>query len=1216
MSWESDISPKILARGKLYYKQGRVIDLKLQRNIWVAKVQGSRVYTVKVMVNDEREEFSVTCTCPYWDGDGCKHLVATLYAIEKQKAGGTSKNQPSKPKFITPFQQKEGYSYFNLAHMTRQLKFLSSDWENAQKLVENEQIEHAVFVTEYPKYAISPQLCGRYIATYFKPYPVTVRIGFTQDVITDAKCECERCNHIYNQYYSNSSKYSSLCVHEMAALILMDTYIREHNPGDATDKNGDQMLQSIRKQLSVQKPALPQATPQTAFLEPRAEYSHQTGLTLSFRVGDTRGYMVRNLTDLVSCVEDRQVYALGKSGGLDFKNCVFAEKSQEYFDMIRQGVAQGKREQARLEANDVNHPTQALVKAKLPLQGRLLDQFYTMAQGEKIPFANENADLPGNAILAVQEGAPRIPLFIYPNTDEQGVFQGVHVNGAMPVLLDGLDHCYFVEGSALYRLAPEKVPILNSLSLASVSGRLSFKVGRNNLTDFYHTVLPALGDMVEVTEESPEVIERFLPPTAEITYYLDAENDDVTCQIAAKYGNAVYQVTDLLEKQIQNVSYRDISCERRALDCAQLYFMPSATEKNVLTCDGDEDRIYQLLDHGLRQLMEYGQVHCTDRFNRLKVHRTAKIKMGVSVEDGLMDLTVTSDDLSYEDLLALLFSYKRKKKYHRLKNGDFLRLENTGLQELAELMESMHLSPKEFARGKMHIPLYRSLYLDKKLEDIEAVTADRDKAFKQLMKDFKTVEDSDFEVPEKLRSVLRGYQTYGYRWLRTLIQYGFGGILADEMGLGKTLQVISALYALKLEGQGGPSLVVAPASLVYNWLAEFARFAPDMQVRTLTGTKAERRLLLQSYQKWDVLITSYDLLKRDIDLYDGLVFHCQILDEAQYIKNHGTTAAKSVKVVAARHRLAMTGTPIENRLSELWSIFDYLMPGFLYPYESFRKELELPITKNRDADKSARLRQMVQPFILRRLKKDVLKDLPDKMEEVRYLQMEKKQQQVYDGQVVRMKNLVSGQTEQEFRTGKLEILAELTRIRQICCDPSLLLENYDGESAKRQGCMELIQSAISGEHRMLVFSQFTSMLELLEQDLNAQGIAYYTITGATPKQERIRLVNAFNSDNTPVFLISLKAGGVGLNLTGADVVIHYDPWWNLAVQNQATDRAHRIGQTKVVSVYKLITKGTIEEKILHLQESKKDLADEILKGESGGLMSMSREELLQLFDAP
>ena len=511
--------------------------------------------------------------------------------------------------------------------------------------------------------------------------------------------------------------------------------------------------------------------------------------------------------------------------------------------------------------------------------------------------------------------------------------------------------------------------------------------------------------------------------------------------------------------------------------------------------------------------MTLGEVNSTDRFKRLSIRRMPKVSVGVSMESGLMDLSITLDDMTREELLEVLKSYRRKKKYFRLKNGDFVNIEEDSVEILGQMMDALHLSPKEFVQGKMQLPVYRALYLDKMLEQSSGIYLKRDSHFRKLVKDFKTVTDSDYEVPETLQDTMRQYQTEGYKWLRTVESGGFGGILADDMGLGKTLQMIAVFLAWKREGQKDTSLVVCPASLVYNWKEELARFAPALNAETLTGTQKERKEKISRYQEWDVLITSYDLLKRDIHEYEGCQFRGQVLDEAQYIKNHTTAAAKAVKLIHSQVRYALTGTPIENRLSELWSIFDYLMPGFLYTYEDFKKNVEMPIVKNQDKHVSDNLRRMTAPFIMRRLKK---------------------------------------------------------------------------------------------------VSQFTSMLELLEQDLKAAHIEWYKITGETAKEKRIELVRDFNEGTVPVFLISLKAGGTGLNLTGADVVIHYDPWWNLAVQNQATDRAHRIGQKNIVTVYKLIAKNSIEEKILEMQEAKKQLADEILSGEMGGLSALTKDELMAL----
>ena len=407
---------------------------------------------------------------------------------------------------------------------------------------------------------------------------------------------------------------------------------------------------------------------------------------------------------------------------------------------------------------------------------------------------------------------------------------------------------------------------------------------------------------------------------------------------------------------------------------------------------------------------------------------------------------------------------------------------------------------------------------------------------------------------------------------------------------------------------------MCPASLVFNWKSEVERFAPVLPVYAAAGGAGERKQLLEQAmrEKKGVIITSYELLRRDIDIYTGMDFACEVIDEAQFIKNHSTQAARAVKQVPAGFRLALTGTPVENRLSELWSIFDYLMPGFLFSYSRFREELETPIVSREDEETAVRLHKMIRPFVLRRLKKDVLTDLPDKIEKPMMAVMEGEQSSLYDAHVQRLIAVLTKQTDQEFAGTQIQVLSELTKLRQICCDPGLLFDGYEGDSAKTRLCMELIRNAAEGGHKVLLFSQFTSMLERLKSALAKEKISYYTLDGSTPKVRRMELVESFNKDDTQVFCISLKAGGTGLNLTAADIVIHFDPWWNVAVQNQATDRAHRIGQRNVVTVYKLIAKGTIEEKITALQEKKKALADSILGGEEMGRASFTREELMEI----
>ena len=733
-------------------------------------------------------------------------------------------------------------------------------------------------------------------------------------------------------------------------------------------------------------------------------------------------------------------------------------------------------------------------------------------------------------------------------------------------------------------------------------------IGTKNLSEFYYRILPSLRDhpFIEVDEE--ENVEEYLPPEAKFDLYLDIDDDFMTCTGTTTYDDHVHDLKPFENSDFPLDIWRDGLQEEKAVNSVEQYFPNYDSKKKQFMQFADEEQIYDLLNTGIRELMEIGNVHGSDAFNRLRIRRTPVMNVGVSLSNNLLDLEVLSRDMEPDELVSVLESYAKKKKFHRLKSGEFISFDqNESLEMLTVLMNSLNISIDEFTDGKLHLPAYRALYLNKMLEEHDSVAAERDRGFRSLVRSFNAVKDSEYDVPEGMGEVLRNYQVYGYKWIRTLADYGFGGILADDMGLGKTIQMIAYIQAQKEAGETKPSLIVCPASVVYNWAEEFSRFAPALKVTPLAGTAAVRNRLFE--EDTDVFVTSYDLLKRDIGNYKNQQFACEVLDEGQYIKNPKAAVSKSVKIINADHRFVLTGTPIENRLSELWSIFDFLMPGFLYTYDRFRQTFETPIAKDKDEAVTERLRKMVSPFILRRLKQDVLKDLPEKMEEVRYAKFEDRQQKVYDGQVVRMKEMIGSSAENE---NKITILAELTRIRQICCDPSLIFDNYDGESAKKDACLQLIESAIDGGHKMLVFSQFTSMLDILKKELDDREIPYYVITGATSKEERMRLVHRFNENDIPVFLISLKAGGTGLNLTGADVVIHYDPWWNLAAQNQATDRAHRIGQQNKVTVYRIIAKDTIEEKILELQEAKKDLSDAILSGETTSLGQLSREELLEL----
>ena len=581
---------------------------------------------------------------------------------------------------------------------------------------------------------------------------------------------------------------------------------------------------------------------------------------------------------------------------------------------------------------------------------------------------------------------------------------------------------------------------------------------------------------------------------------------------------------------------------------------------------------------------------------------------------------MASNQFNKEELAEIFSSYDRKKKYHRLKNGAFI----TFNEEQKQVMSAISDVMKNYADKKnpdtIKMPLFRALYLDELLAEKESVELKKNREYRKLIGKMRSYENGDYEVPQSLEAVLREYQRDGFYWIKTLKENGFGGILADDMGLGKTLQILAFLLSEKEQGKVGDelrTLIVAPASLVYNWKKEVERFTPQLSVCVMAGTAHERKELIKNQtSNVDVWITSYDLLKRDIELYQDIVFANEIIDEAQYIKNQTTHAAKSVRLVNSSFRMALTGTPMENRLSELWSIFDYLMPGFLYGYTRFRSEIETPIVSDKDEDAMKRLRAMIHPFILRRLKKDVLKELPEKQEEIVTVALSGEQKKLYQAHSQRLKMFLEDQNDEDFAQNKLQILAELTKLRQLCCGPELLLENYKGENAKLETCIELITQAIAGGHKILLFSQFTSMLDLIGEELKKAKIDYYRIDGSVKKEARMEMVEQFQNlqNQVSVFCISLKAGGTGLNLTAADIVIHYDPWWNKAAQDQATDRAHRIGQKHAINVYQLIAEETIEQKICELQQVKEDLAEEVLSGEGISSTQFNKDEIMNLLE--
>ena len=961
-------------------------------------------------------------------------------------------------------------------------------------------------------------------------------------------------------------------------------------------------------------------------LEPFLECTSQY-ITVEFKIGTGKTkYVLKDVFEFVGMVERGQMYSYGKKLQFQHLTEAFEPVSQGLIDFLKSWVKEngsryvqysyghgygnnygGSYSNSNSYGNSycLGHSSYYPRLRKINLNGSRLEEFLDILKERPV---TANVNMTGERLWRQTDEALTREMKI------TGQKEGIEVEVIPLFGYYGGHHLLTFKDGLIYREKKEDMAEIGDFISCMVQiPEKKFYVERKDVPAFCRELLPVLEKHYRCEKKDFQEADYGVEPVS-FEIYLDApQKDFVTCKVYAVYGDRKYEV---YQKGQENAG-RDVVREMQAGNVVSSYCNAFDEKENAMVISGEEDKIYELLVDGIPRFQQLGEVYVSDALKRFHVVYSGKVEVGVSLSGDLLELTMNSADMSREELAEILSKYDRKKKYFRLKNGSFVNVEDEGIQTLLQLKQSLNLTDKELKREVITTPKYRALYLDSELKEKQNLLAVRNRTFKELIRNMRTIEDNDFEVPASLEEILRKYQRDGFVWLKTICHNGFAGILADDMGLGKTLQVIAFLLSEFLEAKAEDNrrcLIVTPASLVFNWNSEFKRFAPSLPVKMVAGLAPERAEIIHGAQSRDILITSYELLKRDLAEYENVKFFCQIIDEAQYIKNHNTQSAKAVKEIQAGSRFALTGTPIENRLSELWSIFDYLMPGFLYGYQRFRTDIEIPVVQGQDEKSMEKLRKMVRPFILRRLKKDVLTDLPDKLEECMYASMEGEQRKLYSAHVQRIRMMLDKQSDEEFKSAKIQILAELTKLRQLCCNPALLYENYESPSAKTAMCLDLIRNAIEGGHKVLLFSQFTSMLENLQGELKAEKISFYTLTGSTPKEKRLELVERFNGDDTSVFCISLKAGGTGLNLTAADIVIHYDPWWNLAVQNQATDRAHRIGQRNVVSVYKLIMKDTIEENIVKLQERKKELAEQVLSGENVGSGSFTREEMLELLE--
>ena len=947
-------------------------------------------------------------------------------------------------------------------------------------------------------------------------------------------------------------------------------------------------------------------------IEPRLIYKENLKtFRLEVRIGNKQMYKIKNLPDFYTRMVNKENYKYGSK--LEFMHVRenFDEDSQKLLDYVLKYAEIIK----FANESEERYLTNVLDNAYIVVSNSGLDELFDILKGKEVEIYSEYS----TERVQFVDNKPNIKYSLKEKNDTEYELE-TNIDVFNYIIIQGKEYSYLLQDDKLYRCSREYensiIKLLNTFKV-NLTKEIVFK--KDEFAYFYSLVMPLIKYEINLDQIDQDELHKYMPKKLKVKVFLDYNRQNyITADIKFRYDDFEFSPFEQIDQKIP----RNAIEESKALDLFSHSGFMYDQKNNKLVLVRDDD-IYNFLQNDIEKFISNFEVLATERFKTKQIVKPKINSIGIKVENNLLSIDLSNIDIDRTELAEIMRKYKLKKKYHRLKNGEFVELENNdSIDIISKIADGTNINYEELLSGEVKLPIYRGLYLDRILKKNDKIVVKQSEKYKQLIDDVYSRQISDkYKIPNGIKADLREYQQVGYDWLKTLDEYNLGGILADDMGLGKTIQLLSVIMSYvenTPKEEKMPTLVVCPSSLSLNWKEEAAKFTPSLTTLVINGDSKQREKLISSIPKYDITITSYDLLKRDIDLYKkyNYTFRYIIADEAQYIKNNNTQNAKVIKEVNALTRFALTGTPIENSLSELWSIFDFIMPGYLFSYNKFKILFETPISKDEDKSAMEKLKNMIEPFILRRVKENVLTELPEKTITVLNNEMTGDQLKIYLSYMQSAKKQAKEQIEANgIANSQIKILALLMRLRQICCHPGLFLENYEGESSKLNQCMEIIKDAVNGGHKILLFSGYSSMFAYLERELKNENIEYFKLTGQTKVEDRMDLVNKFNNDeNIKVFLISLKAGGTGLNLIGADMVIHYDPWWNLSAENQATDRTYRIGQKRNVQVYKLITKNSIEEKIYNLQEKKAKLADDMLSTKETFISKLSKTEIMNLFE--
>ena len=933
-------------------------------------------------------------------------------------------------------------------------------------------------------------------------------------------------------------------------------------------------------------------------------------LKVEFKIGNEQLTKINNLPDFFERMLNREKYKYNNVLEFIHEENAFEEQSRPLLKFLL------KYAEIIKYANDVNNNYAYYGRNfnvnNVVLSNTGLDELFKILKGKTVEFETKTGE---RKIQFIDE--PIDIKFILEKSDESTYCLTPNIDVYGYDIFYGKNYSYFLIDNKMHKCLPKvENRNLELLEVYKKNYTQSIIFNENNLRNFFAIVVPKIKDNFEIKNIDKEQIEKYMPKDLYVKIYLDYnEKGYIIADVKFCYGNVEFNPIKNVNLEIT----RNAIQENEVLDTfVQTGFMlDSANARLVLAND---EKIYNFLSKEIEDYMKKFEVLVTEDFKKKDIKKIKIKSIGVKIENNLLDINLEDFKFNIYEIKDIINKYKLRKKFYRLKDGTYISLEkNSSLDFLENLTDNIEIEDENVEENSIKLPIYRALYLEKIFKNMPNTNIQKNEYYKNMISQIEDRQiDLSTKIPPKLNAELRTYQKIGYKWLRTLEQYKMGGILADDMGLGKTIQLLAVIlsYVQKNKGNVKPSIIICPSSLALNWYNEIQKFTSTLKALVISGDYLERKRKIEEIGKYQVIITSYDSLKRDIDLYENYCFKYVVADEAQYIKNNNTKNSKAIKTINAETKFALTGTPIENSLSELWSIFDFIMPGYLYKYKKFKELYETPIIKEQNEDVMNKLKKQIEPFVLRRTKGEVLTELPDKTVTILNNEMSEEQYNIYMSYMAQARKEIMSQIDiNGFEKSQIKILSLLMRLRQICCHPKLFLREYEGESSKLNQCIEIIQDAVLGGHKILLFSSYTSMFEIIEEKLKNIGVKYLKLTGQTKVGERIELVDKFNTnENIKVFLISLKAGGTGLNLTGADMVIHYDPWWNLSAENQATDRTYRIGQKRNVQVYKLITKNSIEEKIYELQQKKAKLIDNMLSTDATFINKLSKDDILALFE--